>query len=112
MAPVERAMRDGIDAPLAPFRAVRQTRTELETLDRAGIRRARQTLEEAVRDAPDYVAAHVGLAIACGFLFKASTPDAQPDAAAPELGIQQGRDACAMAPQSGKPGARLASCSI
>ena len=79
-----------------------QARTELETLDRNRIGRARQTFEDAVRDAPDYLAAHVGLAMACGFLFKASTPDAQPDAAALELGIQQGRDACAMAPQSGK----------
>jgi DNA-binding winged helix-turn-helix (wHTH) protein len=105
-ARVERSTRDGIDAPLetqlAPFRAVMQARTELETLDRDRIGHARQTFEEAVREAPDYLAAHVGLAMACGLLFKASTPDAQPDAAALEQGIQQGRDACAMAPQSGK----------
>ena len=106
VATVERATRDGIDAQLeaqlAPFRAVRQARTELETLDRNRIGHARQTLEEVVREAPDYLPGHVGLAIACGLLFKASTPDAEPDAAALALGIQQGRDACAMAPQSGK----------
>ena len=105
-AAVERGTRERIDVPLetplAPVRACIQGRADLETLDRDRIGRARQVFEEAVRAAPGYLAAHLGLAMACGFLFKASTPDEQRDTAALELGIQQAHDACAMAPQSGK----------
>ena len=69
-AAIERTQRhdpDGpLDGPLAPFRAFVQGEDDLDTLDRDAIQRARRTFEDVLRAAPDYAAAHIGLANACG----------------------------------------------
>ena len=69
-AVIERAPRHdpdaSIDAQLAPFRAFVQGQADLDTLDRGAILRARRAFEDVLHAAPDYAAAHVGLANACG----------------------------------------------
>ena len=68
-APVERGQPRhsdaDLDALLAPYRAFVEGRAALETLDRESVSRARQAFEAALRTAPDYSAAHVGMANAC-----------------------------------------------
>jgi len=97
-----------LEAQLAPFRAFVQGRTDLDTLDRHAIGRARSAFEDALRRAPDYAPAHVGLAMACGLAFEATTPDPVRDAAPLELGICHARKASALAPASGEAWSTLA----
>jgi hypothetical protein len=47
-----------------------QGRTELDTLDRDAIGRARHAFEDALREAPDYMPAKLGFAMACGLAFE------------------------------------------
>jgi DNA-binding winged helix-turn-helix (wHTH) protein len=80
-AAVECAERDrpaaSLDAQIAPYRAFVQGRTELDTLDVEAIHRAQRAFEDALRLAPDYADAHVGLAMACGLAFEATTAAAR-----------------------------------
>ena len=111
-AAVERAERDDAEATLAsrlePYRAFVQGRAELGTLDRDAIRRARQEFEDALRQAPDYASAHVGLAMACALAFESSTPDAVPDTASLQRGLFHARQACQLAPADGDAWSALA----
>jgi DNA-binding winged helix-turn-helix (wHTH) protein/Flp pilus assembly protein TadD len=104
-AQVHHTRRNDTDAPLetqlAAFQAFVQGRTELGTLDRDAIHRARRAFDDAQREAPDYAPAHVGLAMACGLAFQATTPDQPHDIATLELGIRHARHACTLAPASG-----------
>jgi len=54
-----------LDGLLAPYRAFVEGRAALETLDREAVVRARRAFEDALSAAPDYPAAHIGMANAC-----------------------------------------------
>lgn len=111
-AAVERAERHNGDAPvdeqLAPFRAFVQGRTQLDTLDREAIRRARAAFEDALRLAPDYAPGHLGLSMACGLTFEATAATPHPDRAALQLGITHARRGCVLTPASGEAWSTLA----
>ncbi len=99
----ERSRRNTVlDTELAPYRAFVQGQTELDTLDRAAIGRARKAFEQAILEAPDYAPAHMGLAMACGLAFEAMRPDTRPDRSTLELGIRHAERACTLAPMSGE----------
>src|SRR5438876_9279881 len=86
LAPVERKQAPkapiAFDAVLHPHRIFIDGRAALETLDRDEVARARQAFAEALRAAPDLVAAHIGIANACVLQFEGSRVDAAPDLAA------------------------------
>ena len=98
VARVERSERDSTRADLAaelsPFRAFAEARTEIYSLDRTAIQRARDAAEAALRRAPDFAQAHARFALACALSFEASVVDAQPDTAILEVGVQHAREAC------------------
>jgi len=83
-----------LDKELAPFLAFVRGESELDTLDRDAIARAQHAFEEALRDAPGYAQAHVGLAMACGLAFEASITDVEPDRAALERGVRHAEEGC------------------
>lgn len=89
-----------LDAHLAPFLALLHGRTELETLDRDAVRRAREQFDAAVRQAPHHAAAHVDLAMACALVFEGSTVDLTADTATLRAGIEHARTGCALMPSS------------
>jgi DNA-binding winged helix-turn-helix (wHTH) protein len=97
----------GLDALLAPHRAFIEGRAALETLEGDRVARAREVFEGAVRSAPEYAAAHVGLANACVMQFEMTRADPAPDAAALTLAAQHAREACRLDPQSGEAWATL-----
>jgi DNA-binding winged helix-turn-helix (wHTH) protein/Tfp pilus assembly protein PilF len=109
---IRRARRESADASLegelAPFLAFVQGQTELDTLDRDAIARARRAFEDALRDAPEYGPVHVGLAMTCGLAFEASRPDAEQDTASLELGVAHACEGCRLAPESGEAWSALA----
>ena len=104
VARVERCERDSTRADLAaelsPFRAFAEARTEIYSLDRTAIQRARESSEAALRRAPDFAQAHARFALVCGLLFEASSVDAQPDTTILEVGLQHAREACELLPDS------------
>jgi DNA-binding winged helix-turn-helix (wHTH) protein len=96
-----------LDALLAPHRAFVEGRALLETLERDGVRRAREVFEDALRGAPDYASAHVGLANACAMQFEMTRADPAPDAEAIALAVRHARDACRLDSHSGEAWATL-----
>jgi DNA-binding winged helix-turn-helix (wHTH) protein len=117
-AAIERARRRERDAPLdahlAPFRACVQAQDDLDTLDQDATSRARRAFEHVLRAAPDYAAAHVGLANACAFEFESTRADVAPAAAALtstsslSLAIEHASKGCALAPASAEAWSTLA----
>ena len=111
-AAVQHAARPGaevaLETHLAPYRAFLQGQMELDTLDREGIARARATLEDAVRVAPDFTSAHIDLATACGLIYEASRLEGRPDAAALDAGVRAAHTACTIAPSRGESWSTLA----
>lgn len=111
-AEVERAERDApaasLEAQIAPYRAFVHGRAELDTLDADAIQRARRAFEDAVRLAPEYADAHVGLAMACGLAFEATVAGAGTDPLLLQRGIEHARHACALTPSSGDAWSTLA----
>ena len=103
-AQVQQVRRDGADAPyevqLAPYLNFVRGQSAIDTLDREQIQRSRSAIEAALRDAPEYTLAKVGLAMACGLAFEASLPDAERDTASLEHGLRCARDACMQPPVS------------
>jgi DNA-binding winged helix-turn-helix (wHTH) protein len=97
-----------LDTQLAPYRALVQGRAELDTLGRDAIPRVRRAFEDALRQAPDYAPAHIGLAMACGLAFEASNADPLPDVASLQIGIRHARIATELAPRSGEAWSALA----
>jgi len=71
-----------LDALLAPHRAFIEGRAALETLEGDPVARARDVFEGAVRSAPEYASAHVGLANACIMQFEMTRADPSPDGVA------------------------------
>ena len=96
-----------LDALLAPHRAFVEGRALLETLERDSVRRARAVFEHALRDAPDYASAHIGLANACAMQFEMTRADPAPDRAAIALASRHAREACRLDPRSGEAWATL-----
>jgi DNA-binding winged helix-turn-helix (wHTH) protein len=89
-----------VDLHLAPFLALLHGRTELETLDRDAVRRARDQFDAAVQQEPHNAAAHVDLAMACALVFEGSTVELTPDTATLRAGIEHARTGCALMPNS------------
>jgi len=88
------------DGQLALYRALVQGEDDLDTLDRDAIQRARRAFEDVVRAAPDYAAAHIGLANACAYAFESTRADVEPDVAALALAIKHSAKGCELAPAS------------
>src|SRR3954471_12167116 len=105
---VERQVRGPLDVQLEPFVAFVQGRSQLDTLDRDQIRRAREALDESVRQAPDYARAHVLLAMACGLEYEAGATDERRNRALLDDGIGHARRGCERAPDSGEAWGALA----
>jgi DNA-binding winged helix-turn-helix (wHTH) protein len=97
----------GLDALLAPHRRFIEGRAALETLEADGVARAMEVFEEALRAAPEYASAHVGLANACVMQFEMTRTDPVPDAAALNRAMLHAREACRLDPQSGEAWATL-----
>jgi DNA-binding winged helix-turn-helix (wHTH) protein len=96
-----------LNALLAPHRAFIEGRAALETLEGDGVARAREVFESALRGAPDYASAHVGLANAYVMQFEMTRADPAPDAAALGRATHHAREACRLDPQSGEAWATL-----
>ena len=111
-APVERGQPRhsdaDLDALLAPYRAFVEGRAALETLDRESVSRARQAFEAALRTAPDYSAAHVGMANACVLAFEATRADTAPDLTTLQQATHHAREGCRLDPASGEAWSTLA----
>jgi DNA-binding winged helix-turn-helix (wHTH) protein len=104
------AMRESdaaLDALLAPQRAFIDGRAALETLEGGGVAKARGVFEDALRAAPEYAPAHVGLANACIMQFEMTRTDPTPDTAALGLAALHAREGCRLDPQSGDAWATL-----
>ena len=97
----------GLDALLAPHRAFIEGRAALETLERDGVGRARAVFEDALRSAPGYASAHIGMANACVMQFEMTRADPVPDAAAVALAATHAREACRLDPQAAEAWATL-----
>ena len=97
----------GLEALLMPHRAFIEGRAALESLAADQVSGARGVFTTVVRDAPEYAAAHVGLANACVMHYEMTRTDAQPDAAALAQGERHAREACRLDPQSAEAWATL-----
>ena len=97
-----------LDALLAPYRAFVEGRAALETLDRDAVSRARQAFETALRTAPDYAAAHIGMANACVLAFESTRADTAPDTASLRQAAHHAREGCRLDPASGEAWSTLA----
>ncbi len=97
-----------LDALLAPYRAFVEGRAALETLDRDAVSRARQAFEAALRTAPDYAAAHIGMANACVLAFESTRADIAPDIASLRDAARHAREGCRFDPASGEAWSTLA----
>src|SRR4051794_4174252 len=96
-----------LDALLAPHRAFVEGRALLESLAADHVRRARIVFEEALRSAPEYASAHIGLANACAMQFEMTRADPAPDEAALAVASRHAREACRLDPQSAEAWATL-----
>jgi DNA-binding winged helix-turn-helix (wHTH) protein/cytochrome c-type biogenesis protein CcmH/NrfG len=109
---VQRAEREAppgsLEDLIAPHRAFVLGQTALDSFDVDAIHRARRAFEEAIRRAPEYAEAHVGLATACALAFEATAIDPRPDTASLQCGIEHARRGCALAPSSGEAFSTLA----
>jgi DNA-binding winged helix-turn-helix (wHTH) protein/Tfp pilus assembly protein PilF len=97
----------GLDALLAPHRAFIEGRAALETLEGDRVARARHVFEGALHSAPEYAAAHIGLANACVMQFEMTRADPASDLAALAVATDHAREACRLEPQSGEAWATL-----
>jgi DNA-binding winged helix-turn-helix (wHTH) protein/Flp pilus assembly protein TadD len=99
-ASVERSVRVWADAAredtLAPFRTFIQGRSDLDTLTRDAIHRARQAFAHVLHAEPDYAPAHVGLGFACALAFEASYVETSCDRDALTLAVQHARQGAAL----------------
>jgi DNA-binding winged helix-turn-helix (wHTH) protein len=111
-ARVQQARRDGADAALEvqlePYLKFVQGQAALDTLDRNEIQVALRAFDEVLSEVPDHVPAHIGMGMACGLAFEASTMDAEPDTASLARGIRHARVACAQPPVPGEAWSTLA----
>lgn len=102
VASLERALRHdcnlSIDAQLETWRLFVQGESDLNTLNRDAIVRARRTFEEVLRDTPDYPPACVGLANACALAYESTRIDTAPDAAALKLAVEYASKGCELSP--------------
>jgi DNA-binding winged helix-turn-helix (wHTH) protein len=103
-AVIERAQRHDPDASadgrLAPYRAFVQGESDLNTLDRDAILRARRTFEEVLRADPDHALAHIGLANACAYAFESTRADLASDVVALTMALDHAVKGCELAPAS------------
>jgi tetratricopeptide (TPR) repeat protein len=83
-------------------------RAALETLDRESVSRARQAFESALRTAPDYSAAHIGMANACVLAFESTRADTAPDLTMLQQATHHAREGCRLDPASGEAWSTLA----
>jgi DNA-binding winged helix-turn-helix (wHTH) protein len=97
----------GLDALLAPHRAFVEGRAALETLEAGQVARARDAFNEAIAAAPDYAAAHVGMANALLMRFEMTRTDSSPDTASLAQSVQHAREACRLDARSAEGWATL-----
>jgi DNA-binding winged helix-turn-helix (wHTH) protein/Tfp pilus assembly protein PilF len=112
VASVERAQPHQPDVPLdtllVPYRAFVEGRAALETFDLDSVARARQAFEHALRAAPDYPAAHIGMANAWVLGFESTRAEAAPDVGALQQAAYHAREGCRLDPSSGDAWSTLA----
>jgi DNA-binding winged helix-turn-helix (wHTH) protein len=104
---VARESDETLDSLLAPHRAFVEGRALLESLEADRVRRARIVFEQALRSAPDYASAHIGLANACAMQFEMTRADPAPDEAALAQASRHAREACRLDPQAAEAWATL-----
>jgi len=97
-----------LDALLAPYRAFVEGRAALETLDREAVGRAREAFDAALRAAPDYSAAHIGMANACVLAFESTRTDSVRDTSTLGQAVHHAREGCRLDPGSGEAWSTLA----
>jgi DNA-binding winged helix-turn-helix (wHTH) protein len=97
----------GLDALLAPHRAFVEGRAALETLEAGQVARARDAFENAIAAAPDYAAAHVGMANALMMRFEMTRTDASPDTGSLVQSVHHAREACRLDARSAEGWATL-----
>lgn len=97
-----------LSAMLEPYRALVEGRAALETLERDEVRRATRVFEQALERAPDFAAAHVGLANAYVMHVEATRADEAPDADALARAGHHAREACRLDTRSADAWAALA----
>jgi DNA-binding winged helix-turn-helix (wHTH) protein len=83
-----------LDALLAPHRAWLDGRSALLSMEAGRAPAARAAFTDALRQAPDYAPAHVGLANACIFRFESTRADLEPDREALLTAVHHAREAC------------------
>jgi DNA-binding winged helix-turn-helix (wHTH) protein len=104
---VARESDESIETRLAPHRAWLEGRAALESLGRTQAAQARETFAGVLALAPDYAAAHIGMANACAFEFEATRADETPDRTALAAALAHARDACRLEPESAEPWATM-----
>lgn len=104
---VARESDETLDSLLAPHRAFVEGRALLESLEADRVRRARIVFEQALRSAPDYASAHIGLANACAMQFEMTRADPARDEAALAQASRHAREACRLDPQAAEAWATL-----
>src|SRR3989442_12185297 len=108
----ERSVRVWADAAredtLGPFRTFIQGRSDLDTLTRDAIHRARQAFAHVLHAEPDYAPAHVGLGFACALAFEASYVETSCDRDALTLAVQHARQGAALDRRSAEAWSMLA----
>jgi DNA-binding winged helix-turn-helix (wHTH) protein len=96
-----------LDALLAPHRAFVEGRAALETLEAGQVAGALAALKDAIAAAPDYAAAHVGMANALLMRFEMTRTDPSPDTASLTQSIHHAREACRLDARSAEGWATL-----
>ncbi len=97
----------GLEALLAPHRAVVEGRLAIESFDKEQLPHARRAFEQALAAAPDHAAAHIGLANASVMEYELTRADPAPAREALELAAVHAREACRLDPESSEAWATL-----
>ena len=97
----------GLDALLAPHRAFVEGRAALETLEAGQVAGARDAFQDAIAAAPDYAAAHVGMANALLMRFEMTRTDPALDTSSLAQSVQHAREACRLDARSAEGWATL-----
>jgi DNA-binding winged helix-turn-helix (wHTH) protein/Flp pilus assembly protein TadD len=97
----------GLEALLAPHRAVVEGRLAIESFEADQVPHARRVFEGALASAPEYAPAHIGLANACVMQYEMTRADPAPDGASLDLAARHAREACRLDPASSEAWATL-----
>jgi DNA-binding winged helix-turn-helix (wHTH) protein len=98
---------EALSAMLAPYRALIEGRAALETLDREQVVHACRVFEEITRTAPDYAAAHLGLANSLALAMESVRADTVRDESMLARALHHAAEACRLDPTAGEAWAAL-----